>query len=94
MIKYAYIMSCIFKVFMWTYKWHCLWFEFIFSGFVGDEASPIPESNIGNKMLQSMGWKPGSGLGAEGVGIQTPVIAYRRLRRAGLGHSKTISKKS
>lgn len=63
-------------------------------GFVGDEASPIPESNIGNKMLQSMGWKPGSGLGAEGVGIQTPVIAYRRLRRAGLGHSKTISKKS
>ncbi|VDI56706.1 G patch domain-containing protein 2 [Mytilus galloprovincialis] len=65
-----------------------------FPGYVGDEASPIPETNIGNKMLQSMGWKPGSGLGAEGEGIQTPVLAYRRLRRTGLGHSKTKHKKS
>ena len=63
-------------------------------GFVGDEASPIPESNIGNKMLQNMGWKPGSGLGATGGGMTTPVLAYRRLRRAGLGHSRTKSKKS
>lgn len=63
-------------------------------GYIGENASPIPESNIGNKMLQSMGWKPGSGLGAEGEGIQAPVVAYRRLRRAGLGHSKVKPKKT
>ncbi|KAK7502711.1 hypothetical protein BaRGS_00005961 [Batillaria attramentaria] len=55
-------------------------------GFVGEDAVPIPESNIGNKMLQTMGWIPGSGLGAEGDGRQDPVVAYRRRGRKGLGY--------
>lgn len=56
------------------------------SGFVGVNASPIPDTNIGNQMLQSMGWTPGSGLGAEGDGRKDPVVAYRRRGRKGLGY--------
>jgi len=59
-------------------------------GFIGDDAEPIPESNIGNRMLQNMGWSPGSGLGAEGSGIKTPVVAYRRPRRQGLGIANSL----
>ncbi|XP_070181736.1 G patch domain-containing protein 2-like isoform X2 [Littorina saxatilis] len=55
-------------------------------GFVGVNASPIPDTNIGNQMLQSMGWTPGSGLGAEGDGRKDPVVAYRRRGRKGLGY--------
>ncbi|XP_069117018.1 G patch domain-containing protein 2-like isoform X1 [Argopecten irradians] len=54
-------------------------------GFIGNEAEPIPDSNLGNRMLQGMGWTPGSGLGSDGGGIKTPVMAYRRPRRQGLG---------
>ena len=57
----------------------------LFVGFVGENASPIPDDNIGNQMLQSMGWTPGTGLGAEADGITTPVMAYIRPRRQGLG---------
>lgn len=53
--------------------------------YVGGEADPIPESNIGNRMLQSMGWSPGQGLGAEGTGIKTPLTACLRPHRQGLG---------
>ena len=52
---------------------------------VGQSAEPIPESNIGNRLLRSMGWAPGSGLGRDGKGIQTPVMAEKRPRRKGLG---------
>ncbi|XP_013410287.1 G patch domain-containing protein 2 [Lingula anatina] len=52
---------------------------------VGGDASPIPEDNIGNKMLQTMGWVPGTGLGPTGSGIQTPITAHLRQRRQGLG---------
>ena len=48
-------------------------------------SDPIAESNIGNKMLQSMGWSPGTGLGVDGSGIKTPVMATMRPRRQGLG---------
>ncbi|KAK3092484.1 hypothetical protein FSP39_003452 [Pinctada imbricata] len=57
------------------------------TGFICENADPIPESNIGNKMLQSMGWTPGSGLGPDGGGIKTPIMAHRRQKRQGLGCS-------
>ncbi|XP_042114726.1 G patch domain-containing protein 2 isoform X2 [Peromyscus maniculatus bairdii] len=48
------------------------------AGIVGENAQPILESNIGNRMLQSMGWTPGSGLGRDGRGISEPVQAVQR----------------
>ncbi|CAH1792394.1 unnamed protein product [Owenia fusiformis] len=60
-------------------------------GPVGLNADPIPDTNIGNQMLQNMGWTPGSGLGATGEGITTPVQAYMRPRRQGLGVKKPSS---
>ncbi|XP_065112456.1 G patch domain-containing protein 2 isoform X1 [Paramisgurnus dabryanus] len=55
------------------------------SGVVGDGAPPLPESNVGNRMLQTMGWTPGSGLGPEGRGITEPIRASQRPKGAGLG---------
>ena len=52
---------------------------------VGGSADPIPESNIGNRMLQNLGWKPGTGLGADGGGLMTPVMAVKRSGRHGIG---------
>ncbi|KAK1171424.1 G patch domain-containing protein 2-like isoform X1 [Acipenser oxyrinchus oxyrinchus] len=57
------------------------------TGFVGENAQPIPENNIGNKMLQSMGWSPGMGLGPDGTGISEPIRALQRPKGAGLGFS-------
>ncbi|XP_034018081.1 G patch domain-containing protein 2 isoform X2 [Thalassophryne amazonica] len=54
------------------------------SGVVG-ESSPIPETNMGNRMLQSMGWTPGMGLGPEGRGITEPIRASQRPKGTGLG---------
>ncbi|XP_075688102.1 RNA-binding protein 5-like isoform X2 [Rhinoderma darwinii] len=45
----------------------------------------IDISNIGNKMLQAMGWKEGSGLGRKSQGITAPIQAQVRMRGAGLG---------
>ncbi|KAM4721291.1 RNA-binding protein 5-like [Rhinophrynus dorsalis] len=45
----------------------------------------IDTSNIGNKMLQAMGWKEGSGLGRKSQGITAPIQAQVRTRGAGLG---------
>ena len=52
---------------------------------VGGASQALDERNIGNRMLQGMGWRPGSGLGPEGDGILSPVKAYVRGRHAGLG---------
>ena len=52
---------------------------------VGSNAPPIGESNIGNRLLQGMGWKPGSGLGRHENGIQDPLFAEMRPKAAGLG---------
>uniref|UniRef100_A0A8C8SAL3 G-patch domain containing 2 n=1 Tax=Pelusios castaneus TaxID=367368 RepID=A0A8C8SAL3_9SAUR len=57
------------------------------TGFVGENAQPIPENNIGNRMLQSMGWTPGTGLGPDGKGISEPVRAIQRPKGLGLGFS-------
>lgn len=55
------------------------------TGIVGENAQPILESNIGNRMLQSMGWTPGAGLGRDGRGISEPVQAIQRPKGLGLG---------
>nr|XP_045005726.1 G patch domain-containing protein 2 isoform X4 [Jaculus jaculus] len=55
------------------------------AGIVGESAQPILENNIGNRMLQNMGWTPGSGLGRDGKGIAEPVQAVQRPKGLGLG---------
>lgn len=52
---------------------------------VGGACPALDERNVGNRMLQGMGWRPGSGLGVEGDGVVSPVKAYLRSRHAGLG---------
>lgn len=54
---------------------------------VGSGSHAIDDANIGNQMLQGMGWSPGSGLGRNCDGIRSPVKAYVRARHAGLGFS-------
>uniref|UniRef100_A0A3Q3WQ86 G-patch domain-containing protein n=1 Tax=Mola mola TaxID=94237 RepID=A0A3Q3WQ86_MOLML len=55
------------------------------SGLVGENAPPIPDTNMGSRMLQSMGWSPGMGLGPEGRGITEPIRATQRPKGTGLG---------
>ncbi|KAM6165754.1 G patch domain-containing protein 2 isoform 1-T1 [Erethizon dorsatum] len=55
------------------------------AGLVGENAQPILENNIGNRMLQNMGWTPGSGLGRDGKGIAEPIQATQRPKGLGLG---------
>lgn len=57
------------------------------SGIVGENAPPIPDSNMGNRMLQGMGWSPGMGLGPEGRGMTEPIRATQRPKGTGLGFS-------
>lgn len=45
----------------------------------------ITSDNIGNKMLQAMGWKEGKGLGRHQQGITTPIAASLRTKGTGLG---------
>ncbi|KAE8696867.1 hypothetical protein F3Y22_tig00110637pilonHSYRG00117 [Hibiscus syriacus] len=45
----------------------------------------IDENNVGNRMLCSMGWHEGSGLGKDGSGMTEPVEAQAMDGRAGLG---------
>ncbi|XP_057976476.1 SUPPRESSOR OF ABI3-5 isoform X2 [Malania oleifera] len=45
----------------------------------------IDESNVGNRMLRSMGWHEGLGLGKDGSGMTEPVQAQTMESRAGLG---------
>ncbi|XP_068653055.1 uncharacterized protein [Aristolochia californica] len=47
--------------------------------------SAIPPSNVGFKMLQQMGYKPGSALGRGGLGRVEPIGLEIRRSRAGLG---------
>ncbi|KAI9280458.1 G-patch domain-containing protein [Sporodiniella umbellata] len=45
----------------------------------------IPESNVGYKMLQRMGWKAGKGLGTSGQGRVDPVRVEMKDETLGLG---------
>ncbi|CAA3001013.1 SUPPRESSOR OF ABI3-5-like isoform X1 [Olea europaea subsp. europaea] len=45
----------------------------------------IDETNVGNRMLRSMGWHEGSGLGKDRSGMVEPVQAQAMDTRAGLG---------
>ena len=40
----------------------------------------IQSDNIGNKMLQAMGWTAGTGLGKDRQGIVDPISVSARLR--------------
>ncbi|XP_034022518.1 RNA-binding protein 5-like isoform X2 [Thalassophryne amazonica] len=45
----------------------------------------LTSDNIGNKMLQGMGWQEGKGLGCHQQGITTPISASLRAKGTGLG---------
>ncbi|KAL5545484.1 hypothetical protein UlMin_005171 [Ulmus minor] len=47
--------------------------------------APIPQSNIGFKLLKQMGYTPGGALGKEGSGRAEPVGLEIRRSRAGIG---------
>lgn len=47
--------------------------------------APIPQSNIGFKLLKQMGYTPGSALGKEGSGRSEPVGIEIRRTRVGIG---------
>lgn len=61
----------------------------LLSGLVGENAPPIPDTNMGSRMLQSMGWSPGMGLGPEGRGMTEPIRAMQRPKGTGLGFNWT-----
>lgn len=52
--------------------------------------APIPESNIGFKLLKRMGYTPGSALGKEGSGKAEPVGLEIRRSRAGIGREDPL----
>ncbi|CAO1630536.1 unnamed protein product [Parajaminaea phylloscopi] len=54
----------------------------------------LDSSNIGNRMLQMMGWSEGQGIGLGGTGRQAPVEAVRYAERAGLGSQGAIAASS
>lgn len=51
---------------------------------VGANSAPIREDNVGNQMLQKMGWSPGMGLGRESSGPISHVKAVVKTKRTGL----------
>ena len=52
---------------------------------IGGDVPALSETNIGNKMLQGMGWMPGTGLGPHSNGIVNPIVTIRRPKLSGLG---------
>ena len=52
------------------------------------DAPKVAESNIGNKMLQKMGWKDGQGLGKKNQGRTDIILAEQRAQGAGLGNQQ------
>jgi len=52
---------------------------------IGGDVPALDETNIGNKILQGMGWTPGTGLGPHANGIVNPIATIRRPKLGGLG---------
>ncbi|KAK5828352.1 hypothetical protein F5H01DRAFT_1629 [Linnemannia elongata] len=50
-----------------------------------DMETHIPESNVGYKLLLKMGWKAGTGLGANATGRSTPIPIERKQDSLGIG---------
>uniref|UniRef100_A0A7I4XTY4 RNA-binding protein 5 n=1 Tax=Haemonchus contortus TaxID=6289 RepID=A0A7I4XTY4_HAECO len=46
---------------------------------------PLGSDNIGSRLLKTMGWREGQGVGRNGQGIVNPIEAQRRVEGAGLG---------
>ncbi|GLV40686.1 uncharacterized protein CBL_13813 [Carabus blaptoides fortunei] len=57
---------------------------------VASTSDPIGSENVGNRLLQKMGWTEGQGLGKSNQGRTTIIQAEQRLSTVGLG-SKTAS---
>jgi len=55
------------------------------------EPPPIPESNVGRKLLRAMGWKEGQGLGANEDGIAQPINPKHQRNKAGLGRESKFT---
>ena len=51
---------------------------------VGARSAPIKDDNVGNQMLQKMGWTPGTGLGRDSTGIVNHIPAVVKTKRIGL----------
>lgn len=55
--------------------------------------APIPQSNVGFKLLTQMGYTPGSSLGKEGAGRAEPLGLEIRRSRAGIGREDPYKEK-
>lgn len=55
--------------------------------------APIPQSNVGFKLLKQMGYTPGAALGKEGTGRAEPVGLDIRRSRAGIGREDPLKEK-
>ncbi|KAL6141493.1 hypothetical protein ACLB2K_059781 [Fragaria x ananassa] len=55
--------------------------------------APIPQSNIGFRLLKQMGYTPGTALGKEGAGRAEPVKVDIRRSRAGIGREDPSKEK-
>ena len=56
-------------------------------------APPLYSTNIGSKMLVSMGWEAGTGLGSTMQGQIEPVPIVKRQKHLGLGASFCVRKR-
>ena len=57
---------------------------------VRQEAPAVGESNIGFKMLSSMGWSEGVKIGgASSIGIEAPLTVVIKKSKLGLGATRT-----
>lgn len=59
------------------FEWLILPF-FLYSNYEQPTKDGLNSDNIGNKMLQAMGWKEGKGLGRNQQGITAPIEVYKK----------------